>query len=229
MPIQGHPTSAVGIPDSSEYAAQFRHQCHQLIAFGYRAIRGEGHSESKENFITQRLKQAIQTGQSDGVLPKWADHYSVQDQIQVDVPGREVDERPIIDIHLESNESRRRPVYHFEAKRLRTARTDSLSEYVGKGGLGMFLVEKYGRMGDEGAMLGYVQSESPAYWAEKISGKLQPDPPGNHRLTADGTWTRVSLIAELEHTYATRHTRPTLHNITIYHTLLDFCGNTATG
>ena len=98
-----------------------------------------------------------------------------------------------------------------------------------KDGLGMFLVEQYGRMGDEGGMLGYVQSESPTYWAEKIGSKLQPDPPGNHRLTADGAWARVPLIAELEHTYATRHTRPTLRNITIYHTLLDFCGNTATG
>ena len=229
MSLQGHPSGAVGIPDRNEYAAQFRRHCHQLIAFGYGAIRGESHNESAENFITQRLREAIQAGQRDGVLPRWADQFFVHDQIHVDVPGLEVDERPIIDIHLESNESRRRPVYHFEAKRLRTAETHSVSEYVGKGGLGMFLAELYGRMGDEGGMLGYVQSESPTYWAEKISGKLQPDLPGNHQLTADGAWTRVPLTAELEHTYVTRHTRPTLGNITIYHTLLDFCGNTATG
>lgn len=229
MPLKSSPDSAVGIPDRNEYVAQFRHHCHQLIAFGYDAIRGEGHSESKENFITQRLKQAIQTGQSDDVMPKWADHYFVQDQIQVDVPGLEVDKRPKIDIHFESSESRRRPVYHFEAKRLRTARTDSVSEYVGKDGLGMFLAELYGRTGNEGGMLGYVQSESPTYWIEKISDKLQSDPQGNHRLTADGAWTNVPVIAAFEHTYATRHTRPNLRNITIYHTLLDFCGNTATG
>lgn len=223
------PSGAVGAPDREEYAAQFRRHCHQLIAFGYLAIRGESHNESKENFITQRLKQAIQTGQSDGVLPRWAGHYFVQDQIHVDVPGLEVDERPKIDIHFESNESRRRPVYHFEAKRLRAADTHSVSEYVGKDGLGMFLAELYGRMGDEGGMLGYVQSESPAGWAQKISGKLQPDPQGNHQLTADGAWARVPLIAEFEHTYVTRHTRPTLRDITIYHTLLDFCGDIATG
>ena len=192
MPLKSNPDSAVGAPDRNEYAAQFRRHCHQLIAFGYRAIRGESHNESEENFITQRLKQAIQTEQRDGVLPEWADHYFVHDQIHVDVPGLEVNERPIIDIHFESTESRRRPVYHFEAKRLRTADTHSVSEYVGEDGLGMFLAELYGRTGDEGGMLGYVQSESPTYWVEKISDKLQPDPPGNHQLTADGAWARVS-------------------------------------
>ena len=65
--------------------------------------------------------------------------------------------------------------------------------------------------------------------AETMGGKLRPDAAGDHRLSAAGAWTRFPLIAELEHTYATRHTRPTLGNITIYHTLLDFRGNTATG
>jgi hypothetical protein len=220
--LKSHPSGADGAPERDEYAAQFRRHCHQLIAFGYDAIRGESHSESEEDFITQRLRQAIQAGQRDGVLPRWADRYFVYDQLPVDVPGVVGNDRPKIDVHFESAESRRRPVYHFEAKRLRTADTHSVSEYVGKRGLGMFLAELYGRAYDEGGMLGYVQSESPAHWAEKIRNKLQLDPPGDHRLTADGVWARVRLIAELEHTYATRHARPTLRNITVYHTLLDF-------
>ncbi|MDZ7619376.1 MAG: hypothetical protein U1E05_20440 [Patescibacteria group bacterium] len=52
------------------------------------------------------------------------------------------------------------------------------------------------------------------------AAKLRPDAAGDHRLSADGAWAGFPLIAELEHTYATRHTRPTLGNITIYHTLL---------
>ena len=86
----------------------------------------------------------------------------------------------------------------------------------------MFLTELYGRAGDEGAMLGYVQSDSPAHWAEKIGSKLRAEPPGSYCVTADGAWTEARLTADLDHTYATRHTRPTLGNITIYHTLLDF-------
>ncbi len=229
MSLKSNHDNAVGIPDRNQYVVQFRRQCHQLIAFGYRTIRGESHSESNEDFITQRLRQAIQTGQRDGVLPRWADRYFVHDQLPVDVPGIEGKARPKIDIHIESSESRRRPVYHFEAKRLRTADTHSVSEYVGKDGLGMFLAESYGRTGDEGGMLGYVQSESPATWAVKIGNKLQLGPPGNHRLTADGAWVKISLISGLEHTYATRHTRPSLRIITIYHALLDFRGNTASG
>ncbi|MDZ7615851.1 MAG: hypothetical protein U1E05_02540 [Patescibacteria group bacterium] len=229
MSLKSHPSGAVGALDRDEYALQFRRQCHQLIAFGYGAIRGESHGESEEDFITQRLRQAIQTGQRDRVLPGWADRYFVCDQLPIDVPGLKANRRPRIDVSVESSESPRRPVYHFEAKRLRTDDSNSVSEYVGKRGLGMFVAERYGRMGNEGGMLGYFQSESPNHWAARIGGKLRPDAAGDHPLSADGAWTRFPLIAEFEHTYATRHTRPTLGNITIYHTLLDFRGNTAAG
>ena len=72
-------------------------------------------------------------------------------------------------------------------------------------------------------MLGYVQSESPQHWAEAIQRKLQCDSKQEHRFTADGAWTAIRLIPALEHTYATRHKRPALGNIAIYHTLLVFC------
>ncbi|MHB1034197.1 MAG: hypothetical protein ACYC35_11025 [Pirellulales bacterium] len=228
MSLRTHPTGAVGASDRDEYVTQFRLHCHKLIAFGYGAIRGENHSESEEDFITQSLRHAIQTGQRDGFLPPWADRYFVHDQLPVDVPGLEGKDRPKIDIHFESNESRRRPVYHFEAKRLRTDDTHSVSEYVGKNGLGMFLAELYGRVGDDGGMLGYVQSKSPEHWAGKIASKLQPDPQGTFQLTADGAWAKVQLTPELENTYATRHTRPALGSITIYHTLLDFRSDAVT-
>ena len=71
-------------------------------------------------------------------------------------------------------------------------------------------------------MLGYVQSESPEYWAGGIERKLQRDPKEIHRLTDDGIWMEVRLIPTLKCTYSTRHNRPTLGNISIYHTLLDF-------
>jgi hypothetical protein len=71
-------------------------------------------------------------------------------------------------------------------------------------------------------MLGYVQSGSPEHWAHAIGSKVQSDPKENYHLTDDGMWTATRLIPLLKHTYATRHNRPTLGNITIYHTLLDF-------
>ncbi len=222
MSLKSHPIGAVGAPDRSQHAAQFRRRCHQLIAFGHDRIRAEDHSGSEEDFITQRLRETIQAGQRGRLLPQWADRYFVHDQLPVDVPGVRGKKRPKIDIHFESSEAHPRPVYHFEAKRLRHDDSNSKSAYLGKDGLGMFLAELYGRAGDEGAMLGYVQSDSPAYWAEKIGGKLRAEPPGSYRVTADGGWTEARLTADLDHTYATRHTRPTRGNITVYHTLLDF-------
>jgi hypothetical protein len=70
-------------------------------------------------------------------------------------------------------------------------------------------------------MLGYVQSDPPDRWANAIQQKLRREPKQKHRLTGDGDWTAIRLIPALEHTYTTRHSRPTLSNITIYHTLLD--------
>jgi hypothetical protein len=220
--LQSTPSGAIGAADSHEYVVRFRRHCHQLIAAGYGRIHGEDHCGSEEDFITQRLKETIRTAQRERTLPRWAVRYSITDQAPVGVPDRVGKERPKIDIEIESTESRNRPVYHFEAKRLRIDDSHSVSEYLGPAGLGMFVAELYGRFGDEGGMLGYVQSESPEHWAEAIGGKVQREPRENHHLTDDGTWVETRLLPALKHTYVTRHTRQTLGKITIYHTLLDF-------
>ena len=212
----------MGTPEQRDYVVRFRLHCHQLIAVGYGRIRREQHSESGEDFITQRLKETIKAAQRERTLPEWADRYFVTDQTPVSVPDRVGKERPRIDIAIESTESRNRPVYHFEAKRLRVDDSHSVSEYVGAEGLGSFLTELYGRSGDEGGMLGYVQSESLEHWATAIETKIQRDGKEEHRLTDDGEWTAVRLVPAFDHTYATGHHRPTLGDITIYHTLLNF-------
>ena len=222
LSLQSTPGGTIGDPDRREYVAQFRRHCHQLIAVGHGRLHAEDHSGSEEDFITQRLKETIKAAQRERALPRWADRYFITDQAPVSVPDRVGKGRPQIDIEIESTESRSRPVYHFEAKRLRVDDSHSVSEYLGAAGLGMFLTELYGRSGDEGGMLGYVQSQSPEHWADAISGKLQSDPKQDHLLTDDGMWTETPMIPLLKHTYATRHNRPTLGSITIYHTLLDF-------
>ena len=224
LSLHSNPSGALGTPDRREYVAQFRRHCHQLIAAGYERIRGEDHCDSREDYITQRLKEEVKAAQRRGKLPKWADRYFITDQAPVSGPNRDAEDRPKIDIEIESTESRRRPVFHFEAKRLRMGDSHSVSEYVGPSGLGSFLDELYARCGDEGGMLGYVQSESPEHWAGAIERKLQRDLKEKHQLTADGAWTAIRLIPVFKQTYSTRHNRPTLGNITIYHTLLDFRG-----
>jgi hypothetical protein len=221
LSLQSKPSGAEGTPDRGEYVSQFRRHCHQLIAVGYSRIHAEDHSESEEDFITQRLKETIRGAQREGTLPRWADRYFVTDQAPVSALRRVGKKRPKIDLEFQSTESRNRPVYHFEAKRLRRGNS-SPGKYLGRDGLRMFLTELYGLSGNEGGMLGYVQSESPEHWAKKIQGKLERDPKENHRLTDDGKWIAARLTPELKYTYATCHHRLTLGNITIYHTLLDF-------
>ena len=92
---------------------------------------------------------------------------------------------------MESTESHDRPVFHFEAKRLRQEDSHSVSEYVGAAGLGCFLAGMYARTSREGGMLGYVQSASPDDWAKAIASKLQRDPKEKHQLTGDGSWTAI--------------------------------------
>lgn len=222
MSLQSRPSGAVGTPERGQYVGQFRRHCHELIAFGYSGIHAEDHSRSEEDFITQRLKEIIKAAQRAGSLPRWADRYFITDQGPVSVPGFVGKERPKIDIEIESAESRSRPVFHFEAKRLRTDASHSVSAYVGVDGLGSFLKELYGRSGGEGGMLGYVQSESPEHWANSIEGKILRDGTQTHRITDDGAWAAVRLVRALKHTYVTRHYRPTLSDISIYHTLLNF-------
>ena len=221
LSLHSTPRGTLGTPDPRDYVAQFRRHCHQLIAAGYNRIRGESHFESAEDFITQRLVETLKAAQRERTLPKWADRYFIRDQVPVSAPKRVAKDRPIIDIEVESSECRSRPVFHFEAKRLRVDGSHSVSNYVGPKGLGSFLAEWYARSGDEGGMLGYVQSESPQHWAQAIERKLQRDPKEKHRLTDDGRWTAVRLIPTLEYTYCTQHNRPTLGNIRVYHTLLD--------
>jgi hypothetical protein len=209
VPLQTGPAPAAESSDRGEYAGQFRLHCHQLIVFGYRRIRAEDHRESHEDVITQRLKEGICAAQDERVLPGWADRYYVTDQVPVSVPGRLGKDRPKIDLEMQSAEARPCAIYHFEAKRLRRDDTHSVSEYLGKDGLRMFLTEQYGRCGDEGGMLGYVQSDSPADWAGKVGRRLHPDRLGNCCLTADGAWAEVRLTADLEYSFITaRSTDP---------------------
>ena len=121
---------------------------------------------------------------------------------------------------IESN-TPNRPTYHFEAKRLRTDRTDSVSEYLGKRGLGSFLNELYARTSDEAGMLGYVQSGNPLDWAQDLAAKLSKAPMNMCYLIDGGDWVACRVIASIENTFRTQHSRPNLGSITLFHRVLD--------
>jgi hypothetical protein len=113
-----------------------------------------------------------------------------------------------------------RPRFHFEAKRL--GPKNRVGAYLGKDGLGCFVTAQYARESDEAGMLGYVQNDTCDAWVRKIESSLHKNR-ARHRMVKGTSWEPCSVIDELSNSYLTRHNRPTLGPIRVYHTLLLFC------
>ena len=226
MHLHRRDSPSYGTARAEEHKLQFRKHCHLLVDMGYKRIKSEDHSVSDEDWITQRIVEEAKAILRSPACPRWAERYSLRDQVVLSVPGRETIRRPKIDIEIESN-TLNRPTYDFEAKRLRIDRTDSVSEYLGKGGLGSFLSELYARTSDEAGMLGYVQSGNLLDWAQDLAAKLSNAPINPYRLIDGGTWMTYRVIASIENTFRTQHSRPTLGPITLFHRVLDVYSSSA--
>jgi hypothetical protein len=212
--------SSYGTARAAEHKVRFRKHCHMLVDMGYKCIKSEDHSASCEDWITQRIVEEANAILKSPQRPRWAERYFIRDQIMLSVPDRTTIRRPKIDIEIESN-TPNRPTYHFEAKRLRTDRTDSVSEYLGRRGLGSFLNELYARTSDEAGMLGYVQSGNPLDWAQNLATKLTNAPLNPYYLIDGGGWVAYCVIASIQGTFMTQHSRPNLRPITLFHRMLD--------
>lgn len=209
-----------GSADGAAYKARFRRHCLVLLRLGYECIRSKDHSQVDEDTITQNLVIAIRQILKERTGPRWTVHYFVHDQGPVSAEAVSPKERPKIDIEMESNHHDR-PLFHFEAKRLRKDDSHSVSNFVGPPGLGGFLEGSYSPRTDVGGMLGYVQTETPDHWQKKIWNKLSADRKSS-RLSKDSTWNKQSLRGCPTHLYLTCHLRDQLGKIEIYHSFLDF-------
>lgn len=196
----------------------FRRHCHILIQMGYECIRGEDHTASCEDDITMRLADAIRAYLSTGASPRWTIHYFVRDQIRQSSPATPARKRPQVDIEMESN-NRGRPVYHFEAKRLRGT-SACVDAYFGEDGLGCFLSGRYGADSSEGGMLGYIQHQSVDYWAQLLEQSLRES--ARLQLSRGHQWERQIIDDGPDHVFSTTHTRQGQGEIVICHSLLDF-------
>lgn len=217
MGIFGRVANATGQALSGDYGNAFRVQCHQLVRTGYDRISGEDHSLSVEDDISMRLVEEINSFLRSDECPRWGERYCVRDQAPQSASGVAARRRPRVDIEMESTE-RGRPSYHFEAKRLRN--NNSIGAYLGEDGLGCFLSGRYGASCGEGGMLGYVQCESPDYWAGVLSKALE-DGTG-FQLTDDAQWLPETIPDGPTLIRNTYHIRVNLPVIRILHSFLDF-------
>ena len=172
---------------------------------------------AREETITGCLTAAMKSVLRSRTAPDWTADLTVHEEVYIEDGIRRGKRRLRIDIEFEQVRRGPRPIFQFEAKRLRS--TASIRAYLGSGGLGCFLDGRYAKDEDIAGMLGYIQSGTVEKRAAQLASKLDTHP----GTLATGRWQPRPCVPLLP-TYQTRHRRTArLGPITILHSLLVFC------
>jgi hypothetical protein len=202
------------------YDDAFVRRAHELLGMGYAMLTPGAFASSDEEDITGGLVDAVDAVLDNANAPAWFDWFSVHEDPRVHDPARKGKKCRRLDIRIDSSETRPRPRFCFEAKRL--GPNHGVSVYLGSEGLQRFLDGRYARSEMAAGMLGYVQAENPADWASKIEEAMTNDTAAVNLLESS-PWRSESLVTELEFTYRSGHDRPNVGApIEVYHTLLLF-------
>jgi hypothetical protein len=210
---------------SDTYRSAFRLQVIHLLLLGYKKLAPDDNSKSDEEAITGRLSESIREVIETEDAPHWAWRFQVHNETPLEGLGATGKSRPRVDIVLQRSTRGRHPRFHFEAKRLCGSR--SVAEYVGENGLGCLTSGKYASGEKAAGMLGYVQTDDQATWAQRISRRMAGARDAC-RLAKGSSWEDHSaywmMLVNLDvHAYETQHARQgSLSSITVIHLLLDF-------
>ena len=219
MAVQSSAEGPHGQSSNAEaYRRKFVVEVHRLLAMGYARLNIGTFQKLQEPAITAELVEAIDAITEDRESPAWTHRYAVYDDPPVKLSGRKGKRRPRVDIRIRRTERGKHPRFEIEAKKLRVDDKQAVSRYVGKAGLGCFTSGRYARTYEDAGMLGYVMSESHAYWEEKISKRPEKDRVACQMI---GSWTPAKHVKELQSCHCTIHNRNDVDKtLTVYHTLL---------
>lgn len=205
------------------YREAFYIQVHELIQMGYERMNFGLYQNSEEPDITGELVRAMEAVLQDEQAPDWVIWYSVYDDPPINKEGRYGKHRQRVDVKIIRHLKGKRPTMQFEAKRLYNR--SSTTEYLGRNGLGCFLSGEYAHEHQEAGMLGYVQVNDEATWANKIKSHIEKKPQ-DYCLCKNGSWTKISITPKLKYTYRTSHIRAKAKGlIGISHIFLNFCNS----
>jgi hypothetical protein len=205
--------------DAAVFELAFVINCHQLIGLGYDRLNAAVMQTWEETEITGDLVDAMDECLCSDSCPAELEHFETKDDAPQSVHGKKGKRRPRVDITIVRTGRGARRRIHFEAKRL--YRAESVSQYVGPDGLGMFLNGSYGKDDSVGAMLGYVQQGKLAEWATKIRDELHGSP-AKYGLEVPPGLVDASGTTKRAFTYRSSHERSGVGNIGIFHSLLLF-------
>jgi len=188
-----------------------------LIALGYARMKPSLFAVAEEDTITGELTKEMNAVLEDDAAPDWTQHYSVQEQVRANTPGKEGKARPIVDIEFERHKRGRRPRLRFEAKRLGPNHT--AAGYFGDGGLEAFVTGYYDRTHNDAGMLAYMQSENGTTWAAKLAGACAQR---SASLALLEPWAAFRVEGAPPNAYRTRHRGNTGLQLDVLHVLLQF-------
>ncbi len=203
------------------YDVSFREDAHQLLAWGYLAVRHLITSEREETEITGFIAEAIRAKLNSPDIEERFDRYGLQEDNPVAGEGRTGKRRVRMDIIIESSFRPRhkpRPQYIFEAKRL-CRPNQTLGDYLGGEGILRFLQGRYAADCPEVAMVGYVQTDTISFWGIALEKRFDEDPTNQFRIVEK--LSRVSTISHLTDEWVSEHLREGEMPITIFHIFLD--------
>lgn len=198
----------------------FRMHAHLLIAWAHKDIELLLNTDDEEE-ITGLLYRSIDNELCSGRL-RWFSNYSVKNEAPISNGKLQGKNRKVIDLIIELVAQKGHPKYVFEAKPLNyPKRYQRTPNYIGRDGIERFLKGEYADYTanyPELGMLGYVLSDSPELWRERLKKAIQKKkavlqlkvPPQN-----------VHLIDALPLEWTSTHERDADRPITIYHILLD--------
>ena len=218
-------TSTPNQEQQDVYRLAFVHNCLALLVRARRELAGTALANEEEPSITgllvQRAKAIIESNDAE----QWMEHLEVADDPpQNDQPDRRGKRRPRIDIEFVEVRRGPRPKFHVEAKRL--YRPDSVGEYMGTGGLGMFLDGAYASMWPSAGMLGYVQTRTCTEWLGEVGDRLANGHIEFRLCKQEHAFSSPDWpTAGLEDVKTSCHTRTDerLGSLRIFHLALDCC------
>ena len=223
MGISGQHTFGVNqSDDGGDYEAAFHRAVLLLIIAGHkRLVMGDSdYFDVVEEDITGELTQKTEEYINSQDSPDWTKPYFVHEERRENVGGKKGKHRPRVDIACVLTGRKPQRLMRFEAKRLRRPGF-TVGKYLGKEGLGEFIVGNYAAEDDTAGMLGYVQSDDCDYWAQTIADDLKDKK--NEVGLIKGEQLEKAEFENIDQCYTTRHNRPTVkRELLVYHLLLAF-------
>jgi len=157
----------------SVYEVALVRRSHELVALGHTRLVPADLARLDETDITGKLCDAMNAVLDAHDAPDWATILTVVDDQPESVRDKTGKRRPRTDVCVRCINPRPEHRFRFEAKRLNEKA--ALAVYLGEAGMLALIHGYYGKLSQAG-MIGYVQTDTPSAWSNRIKNALREEP-----------------------------------------------------